>query len=114
PSNRPLDPDAGRAHLVAVRVASGPELGELLARARGVGAGMAAGQARRPDQIEQLNRQSILMESVGAKLDAAMAAALDLTPGLKAQLEESATASSDAVIDAQGEIVKLTGRASGQ
>ena len=43
-----------------------------------------------------------------------MAAALELTPGLKAQLEESATASSDAVIDAQGEIVKLTGRASGQ
>jgi len=113
-SNLTLDPDAGRAHLVTVLVASGPELGELLARARGVGAGMAASQARRPDQIEQLNRQSILMESVGAKLDAAMAAALDLTPGLKAQLEESATASSDAVIDAQGEIVKLTGRASGQ
>ena len=110
-SNLTLDPDAGRAHLVTVLVASGPELGELLARARGVGAGMAASQARRADQIDQLNRQSILMESVGAKLDAAMAAALDLTPGLKAQLEASATASSDAVIDAQGEIVKLTGRA---
>jgi len=113
-SNLTLDPDAGRAHLVTVLVASGPELSELLARARGVGAGMAASQARRPDQVEQLNRQSILMESAGAKLDAAIAAALDLTPGLKAQLEASATASSDAVIDAQGEIVKLTGRASGQ
>ncbi|HEV8395156.1 MAG TPA: methyl-accepting chemotaxis protein [Vicinamibacterales bacterium] len=113
-SNLTLDPDAARAHLVTVLVASGPELAELLARARGVGAGMAASQARRPDQIEQLTRQSILMESVGAKLDASMAAALELTPGLKAALEASAMASSDAVIDAQGEIVKLTGRASGQ
>ena len=113
-SNLTLDPDAGRAHLVTVLAASGPELGELLARARGVGAGMAASKARRPDQVEQLNRQSILMESVGAKLDASMAAALDLVPGLKGQLETSATASSDAVIDAQSEIVKLTGRVSGQ
>jgi methyl-accepting chemotaxis protein len=112
-SNLTLDSDAGRAHLVTVLVASGPELSELLARARGVGAGMAASQARRPDQIEQLTRQSILMESVGAKLDASMAAALELSPGLKAALEESATASSDAVIDAQSEIVKLTGRAAG-
>ena len=110
-SNLTLDPDANRANLVTVLVASGPELGELLARARGMGAGLAASQARRPDQIEQLNRQSILMESVGAKLDESMAAALERTPGLKAQLEESATASSDAVLDAQGEIVKLTGRA---
>jgi methyl-accepting chemotaxis protein len=112
-SNLTLDSDAGRAHLVTVLVATGPELSELLARARGVGAGMAASQARRPDQVEQLTRQSILMESVGAKLDASMAAALELSPGLKAALEESATASSDAVIDAQGEIVKLTGRATG-
>ena len=94
-------------------VASGPELSELLARARGVGAGMAASKERRTDLVEQLTRQSILMESVGAKLDASMASALELTPGLKAALEESATASSDAVIDAQGEIVKLTGRAAG-
>jgi methyl-accepting chemotaxis protein len=47
-SNLTLDPDAGRAHLVTVLVASGPELSELLARARGVGAGMAASQARAP------------------------------------------------------------------
>jgi methyl-accepting chemotaxis protein len=110
-SNLTLDSDAGRAHLVTVLVASGPELSELLARARGVGAGMAASHERRPDLVEQLTRQSILMESVGAKLDASMAAALELSPGLKAALEASATASSDAVIDAQGEIVKLTGRA---
>jgi methyl-accepting chemotaxis protein len=106
-----LDSDAGRAHLVAVLLGSGPELSELLARARGVGAAMAASQERRADLVEQLTRQSILMESVGAKLDASMMAALELTPGLKAALEKSATASSDAVIDAQGEIVKLTGRA---
>jgi methyl-accepting chemotaxis protein len=110
-SNLTLDPDAGRAHLVTVLVSSGPELGELLARARGLGAGMAVSQARRPDQFEQLTRQSILMESVGAKLDASMAAAMNLTPGVKALLQESATASSDAVLDAQAEIVKLTGKA---
>jgi methyl-accepting chemotaxis protein WspA len=113
-SNLTLDPDAGRAHLVTVLVATGPELSELLARARGAGGGMAASQTRRPDQVEQLTRQSILMESVGAKLDASMAAGLELIPGLKAQLEESATASSDAVIDAQGEIVKVSGRGSAQ
>ena len=110
-SNLTLDPDAGRAHLVTVLVSSGPELGELLARARGLGTGLAASHARRPDQLEQLTRQSILMESVGAKLDASMAAAMDLTPGVKAYLQESATASSDAVLDAQAEIVKLTGKA---
>jgi methyl-accepting chemotaxis protein len=112
-SNLTLDSDAGRAHLVTVLVASGPELRELLARARGLGSGMAASHERRADLVEQLTRQAILMESVGAKLDASTAAALELIPGLKAQLEESATASSDAVIDAQAEIVKLTGRASG-
>jgi methyl-accepting chemotaxis protein WspA len=106
-----LDSDAGRAHLVTVLVGNGPELSELLARARGVGAGLAASQERRADLVEQLTRQSILMESVGAKLDASMMAALELAPGLKAALEKSATASSDAVIDAQGEIAKLTGRA---
>jgi methyl-accepting chemotaxis protein len=110
-SNLTLDPDAGRAHLVTVLVSSGPELGELLARARGLGAGMAASQVHRPDQIEQLTRQSILMESVGAKLDASMAAAMELTLGVKGPLQDSATASSDAVLDAQGEIVKLTGKA---
>ena len=109
-----LDPDAARAHLITVLVADGPELSELLARARGFGSGMAASQERRPDQIDQLTRQSILMESVGAKLDAAMAASLELAPWLKPALEEPATGSSDAVIDAQGEIVKLTGRAANQ
>ena len=110
-SNLTLDPDAGRAHLVTVLVSSGPELGELLARARGLGAGMAGSAPRQPEQIEQLTRQSILMESVGAKLDASMAAAMELTPGVNAQLRETATASSDAVLDAQAEIVTLTGKA---
>jgi methyl-accepting chemotaxis protein len=110
-SNLTLDPDAGRAHLVTVLVASGPELTELLARARGIGSGVAASKDRRADLIDQLNRQSILMESVGTKLDASMAAAIELMPVVKANLEESATAASDAVLDAQGEILKLTGRA---
>jgi methyl-accepting chemotaxis protein WspA len=110
-SNLTLDPDAGSAHMAAVVVASGPELSELLARARGAGMGLAAGQVRRPDQLEQLARYSILMESAGARLDAALAAAFELTPELKGQMEQSATASSDAVIDAQAEIARLTGRA---
>ena len=113
-SNLTLDPDAGRAHLATVLISSGPELSELLARARGMGTGMVASKDRRVDQIEQLNRQSILMESVGARLDASMTSAMELTPGVKRALEDSAMASSDAVLDAQGEIIKLTGRATGQ
>jgi methyl-accepting chemotaxis protein WspA len=109
-----LDPDAARARLVTVLVSNGPELSELLARARGVGAGVAASQERRPDLMEQLTRQSILMETVGAKLDASLAAAMDVTPGLRAAIEDRATAASDAVIDAQSEIHKLTGRAANQ
>ena len=93
---------------------SAPALPALASAQRGVAPYRRMLTERRADLIEQLTRQSILMESVGAKLDASMASAMDMTPGLKAQLEESATASSDAVIDAQGEIVKLTGRASGQ
>jgi methyl-accepting chemotaxis protein WspA len=110
-SNLTLDPDAGRAHLATVLISSGPELSELLARARGMGTGLAASKERRADQIEQLNRQSILMESVGVRLDASMASAMEVTPALKRPLEESAMASSDAVLDAQGEIIKLSGRA---
>jgi methyl-accepting chemotaxis protein WspA len=113
-SNLMLDSDAGRAHLIAVLVGHGPELTELLARARGFGSGIAASHDRQPEQIEQLTRQSILMESVGVKLDASMAAAMELAPGVKRALEDSATASSDAVLDAQGEIIKLTGRAANQ
>ena len=113
-SNLTLDPDAGRAHLATVLISSGPELSELLARARGMGTGMVASKDRRVEQIEQLNRQSILMESVGARLDASMTSAMELTLGVKQSLEDSATATSDAVLDAQGEIVKLTGRATGQ
>ncbi len=113
-SNLALDPDAGRAHLITVLVTHGPELSELIARARGFGSAMAASNEGRPDQVEQLNRQSILMESAGGRLDASIAAALEAHAELKPQLEEAATASSEAVIDSQGEIVKLTGRVAGQ
>jgi methyl-accepting chemotaxis protein len=112
-SNLTLDPDAGRAHLATVLISRGPELSELLARARGMGAGLTITSSRdhRAGQIEQLNRQSILMESVGVRLDASMTSAMELTPFLKRPLDDSAMAASDAVLDAQGEIIKLTGRA---
>jgi methyl-accepting chemotaxis protein len=109
-SNLALDPDATRARLIAVLTGDGPELSELLARARGFGAGVIASQERRPDTIEQLTRQSILMESVAARLEASMVAAMAADESLRSALAPSATASSEAIVDAQGQIAALAGR----
>ena len=108
-ANLTLDPDLERKHLVDVLIVQGPELAESLAQARGIGRVVAADKNRTPAQIERLSRDSILVEILSRKLDDSIARALAIDGGLKATLEAPAQASSDAVLDALAEIVKLGG-----
>jgi methyl-accepting chemotaxis protein len=107
-SNLTLDPDIGRKHLVDALLLHGPALTEAIARARDFGAGVAASRARTPDQIQQLQRDSVLIGYLGAKLDESRDKAFEISDTLRVQLEGPATSASDAVVDAMSEIVKLT------
>jgi methyl-accepting chemotaxis protein len=106
-SNLTLDPGLGRKHLSDVLIFRGPEVMELLARARGFGGAVAAGAERTPIQSDKLNQYATLVEFVQAKLDAAMIDALTANESLKPQLEPAFLATSDAGLDAMGEIMKL-------
>ncbi len=102
-----LDPDIEQKRLIDVLLFEGPELTEALARARGIGIGVAAGGQKTDDQAERLNRESVLVEFLGAKLDESMSRAVETNEGLRRQLQTEAAATSDAVLLAMAEIAKL-------
>jgi methyl-accepting chemotaxis protein len=106
-SNLTLDPDIGRKHLVDALLLHGPALTEAIARARDFGAGVA-GRARTPDQIQQLQPDSVLIGYLGAKLDESRDKAFEINGTLRAQLEGPAVAASDAVVDAMSGVIELT------
>ena len=60
-SNLTLDPDLDSYYLMNVLIFQGPELSEALAQARGLGVGIAASGKATPEQLEKLNRLSVLM-----------------------------------------------------
>ena len=112
-SNLNQDPDIDRAHLIKMLTSEGPELGEVLASVRGFGAGVAVSRNRTPEQLEKLNRDSILIEVLAGKVDRLMGKVFESNAALKSQLESRSTASSNAVLDGMSEIVKLTAGKSG-
>jgi methyl-accepting chemotaxis protein WspA len=103
-----LDPDVSRAHLVDALVFAGPALAETISRAGGFGIGVATAKARTPDQMQRLQRDAVLVEYLGARLDEAMNKAIEGNESLRAGLEAPATAASDAVLDAMSDIVRLS------
>jgi methyl-accepting chemotaxis protein WspA len=107
-SNLTLDPDPARRHLVDVLTVSGPELGQTLARARGLGSGLTAAGASTPAQIESLDELSILVAFLDTKVDRSLERAFAADDAIKSKLETDAGARADAVLDAAGEIVKLS------
>src|SRR5204862_6933354 len=60
-SNLTLDPDIDSYYLMNIIIFQGPELTETMARARGLGVSIAASKTATPEQIEILNRLSILI-----------------------------------------------------
>ena len=102
-----LDPDIEHKLLIDVLLFEGPGLTEALARARGFGIGVAASKATSDDQFERLNRESVLVEFLGARLDESMAKAVESNEGLRVQLEAGAAAATDAVLQATAEVGKL-------
>jgi methyl-accepting chemotaxis protein WspA len=101
------DPDAERKQLVDVLVVQGPELSDSLARARGFGTAAARGK-RTADQVESLSREAVLVEFFAARLDDSIAATLESNADLRSRLEEPSRATSAAVMDALGELVRLS------
>ena len=61
-SNLTLDPDLDSYYLMNVIVFQGPELGEALAQARGLGVSIAASGKATPEQVVKLNELSVLMQ----------------------------------------------------
>lgn len=102
-----VDPNIDSKRLIDVLVSQGLELSESLARARGFGLSVAASGKRTAEQIEQLNRESVLVEFVGAKMDQSVALALEDDPELRARLETPAGATTDAVLQSSAEISGL-------
>jgi methyl-accepting chemotaxis protein len=107
-----LDSNVNRKRLMDVMVFQGPELSEALARARGFGVAVTANRKRTPEEAEELSRDAVLVEFLGARVDGSIAEAFESDAALKAQLEAPAGESTAAVLDAMGEVVKLA-RASG-
>jgi methyl-accepting chemotaxis protein len=102
-----LDSDVDRKRLIDVLVMHGPGLSESLARARGFGASVVASGKRNPEEFESLNRDAVLVEFFGAKVDESLAEALESNEALRMRLDAQAGATSGAVLQAMAEIVSL-------
>jgi len=103
-----LDPDIDRTRLIDVLLCRGLELSESLARARSFGFGVAAASKRSEEQLEQLTRDSVLVEFLGARVDDSIAKALDSNAALRTALEAQAAATSSAVLLATADIAPLS------
>ena len=106
-SHLTLDSDIDRTRLIDVLVMHGPGLSEALARARGFGASVLASGKPTPEQFEGLNRDAVLVEFFGAKVDESLAEALESNESLRTRLGVQATATSGAVLEAMAETVSL-------
>src|SRR5262249_49608476 len=107
-SNLTLDPDMDSYYLMDVVLFQGPELGEVLAKARGLGSRIAASQKGTPEQFDQLNRWSILAEYLHKKTGESVIKAFEANTALRQKLETHIQASSKALEEATGLLKKLT------
>src|SRR5580765_6051332 len=105
-----LDPDLDSYYLMNVVIFQGPELGELLDKARGLGSRIAASQKGTPEQFDQLSRWSILADYLEKKTAGSLSKAFESNPSLRQQLETRIQASSNAVEEAEEDLKKLAGR----
>ncbi len=109
-----LDPSIDSYYLMNFMILKGPELTEVIAQARGLGTGMAAGKSSTPQQLEALNRLATLTEFLQKRLDKSLAKALafneTLSPRLQAEIQASAAAVRDA---AKGITTLVTTRGTG-
>jgi methyl-accepting chemotaxis protein WspA len=101
-----LDPDIDSYYLMNIMVFQGPELAEVLARARGLGVTIAASKTVTPEQLETLNRLSVLMPFLQSKMNISFVKALQ-TDALRSALDAESRAMAGAVQDAAGQSARL-------
>jgi methyl-accepting chemotaxis protein len=106
-SNLTQDQDIHRRHLVDVLVSEGPELAESLARASGYGVGVLVSGKKTPEQFERLNRDLVLVEFFGAKLDESLAGAIDTHEGFRGRLKTVADTTSESVLRGTADVGHL-------
>nr|WP_305955917.1 methyl-accepting chemotaxis protein [Pseudomonas sp. 2FE] len=106
-SNLTLDPDLDSYYLMNVLIFQGPELGELLAQARGLGSGMAAQQKGTAEQFERLNRLSILVAFLQKKMQESLSKSLQANAALGPQLETHTQTTMNSVQDAASYVRSL-------
>ena len=92
-SNLTLDPDLDSYYLMNVLVFQAPELSEMLAQARGVGAAIVAGRQGTTEQFDTLARLSILVRFMQQKIDDSLGKAVQANRALAPALDAYARAS---------------------
>ncbi len=102
-----LDPDLDSYYLMNLTIFQGPELGDLLAQARGLGSGLAASQKATPEQLESLERLAVLIGYLREGINVSLNKAFKETPELKSDLEVPQQSYTKAMQDAEKEIRKL-------
>jgi len=106
-SNLTLDPDLDSYYLMNVVVFQGPRLTEMLAQARGLGAGLIARGSIGSAEREQLSRLANLAEHLHGEVEQSMDKAFGAAPALRVPLEARRQASSAALKEAEGLIMTL-------
>ena len=106
-SNLTLDPDLDSYYLMNVLVFQAPELSEMLAQARGVGAAIVAGRQGTTEQFDTLARLSLLVRFMQQKIDDSLGKAVQANRALAPALDAYARASAGHVRRAAAEFETL-------
>lgn len=111
-SNLSLDPSVDSYYLMNFLILKGPELSEVLAQARSIGAGISARKGGTPQQFDELRRLRVLSDFLQKRLDKSLGKAIGFNDALKSDLEADIRASADAVRNAGDAIEQLAARRS--
>jgi methyl-accepting chemotaxis protein len=106
-SNLSRDASVDSYYLANYLMLKGPELSEVVAQARGIGAGMIASGRRTPEQADALVRLAVLAEFLQKRIDKSLGRALAFNPVVKPDVEAEVRASATAVDAAVREIWRL-------
>ncbi|HKY08147.1 MAG TPA: methyl-accepting chemotaxis protein [Candidatus Binatia bacterium] len=107
-SNLTLDPDLDSYYLMNVLIFQAPELTEILAQTRDLGSGVAALKKASPQQLETMNRLTVLADFLQKKVDESLSKAAKSNEALRPQLEARARVDTKALENATAAILATT------
>jgi methyl-accepting chemotaxis protein WspA len=105
-----LDPEIDTYYMLNFLILKGPELGDVLSQARGLGAVLSAPGAHAPAERAELVRLAALAAFLQKRLDKSLGKALSANDALRSQLESAIRASSAAVRTASDQIAEQAAR----